>query len=143
MLHIVKVFGAAGDQLTRYMYTLGSSSKATGEVVTLLDMARQEVSPPLSLSQASLVPSLTQMAKRESSGKVAITIRSLIVSFLIRHSYMRKSWRRRTNTTKASYLPHLFRLEEMTSQKGEETANQIKTARFFTDWAGSRRNCSS
>merc|ERR1712037_501176 len=42
------VFGAAGDQLTRYMYTLGSSvagggGKATGEVVTLLDMARQEM----------------------------------------------------------------------------------------------------
>merc|ERR1712241_1339532 len=61
------VFGAAGDQLTRYMYTLGSSvaggGKATGEVVTLLDMARQE---------ASLVPSLTQMAKRESSGKALL-----------------------------------------------------------------------
>ena len=62
------------------MYTLGSSvaggGKATGEVVTLLDMAREEVSPLLSLSQASLVPSLTQMAKRESSGKVAIVTRS-------------------------------------------------------------------
>merc|ERR1712037_933009 len=54
------VFGAAGDQLTRDMYTLGSSvaggGKATGEVVTLLDMARQEVRTLLSLSQASLVP---------------------------------------------------------------------------------------
>merc|ERR1712233_106777 len=39
------VFGAAGDQLTRYMYTLGSSSKATGDVVTLLDMAKQEPHP--------------------------------------------------------------------------------------------------
>merc|ERR1712055_418156 len=70
------VFGAAGDQLTRYMYTLGSSvaggGKATGEVVTLLDMARQEVRTLLSLSQASLVPSLTQMAKRESSGKALL-----------------------------------------------------------------------
>merc|ERR1712037_36227 len=40
------VFGAAGDQLTRYMYTLGSSmagNKGTaGEVGTLLDLARQE-----------------------------------------------------------------------------------------------------
>merc|ERR1711988_948710 len=58
------VFGAAGDQLTRYMYTLGSSMTGSGldkgEVVTLLDMARQE---------ASLVPSLTQMAKNEVSGK--------------------------------------------------------------------------
>merc|ERR1712037_177225 len=39
-------FGAAGDQLTRYMYTLGSSmagNKGTaGEVGTLLDLARQE-----------------------------------------------------------------------------------------------------
>ena len=45
---ILKVFGAAGDQLTRYMYTLGSSMTGSGldkgEVVTLLDMARQEVS---------------------------------------------------------------------------------------------------
>merc|ERR1719458_766108 len=61
------VFGAAGDQLTRYMYTLGSSmagNKGTaGEVGTLLDLARQE---------ASLVPSLTQMAKRESSGKALL-----------------------------------------------------------------------
>merc|ERR1712083_296138 len=55
------VFGAAGDQLTRYMYTLGSSK--TGEVMTLLDMARQE---------ASLVPSLTQMAKRELVGKAIL-----------------------------------------------------------------------
>merc|ERR1712110_1236259 len=42
------VFGAAGDQLTRYMYTLGSSMAGggkSGEVVTLLDMAREEVSP--------------------------------------------------------------------------------------------------
>merc|ERR1712039_913961 len=42
------VFGAAGDQLTRYMYTLGSSMTGSGldkgEVVTLLDMARQEAS---------------------------------------------------------------------------------------------------
>merc|ERR1712130_135335 len=66
------VFGAAGDQLTRYMYTLGSSSKATGDVVTLLDMAKQEVRPLLSLSQASLVPSLTQMAKKEFSGKAVL-----------------------------------------------------------------------
>ena len=76
ILHVLKVFGAAGDQLTRYMYTLGSSmagNKGTGgEVGTLLDLARQEVRPLLSLSQASLVPSLTQMAKRESSGKVGI-----------------------------------------------------------------------
>merc|ERR1712181_161799 len=41
------VFGAAGDQLTRYMFTLGSSMAGagggrTGEVVTLLDLARQE-----------------------------------------------------------------------------------------------------
>ena len=75
LLHIVKVFGAAGDQLTRYMYTLGSSMAGgggkAGEVVTLLDMARQEVRPLFSLSQASLVPSLTQMAKMELSGKVA------------------------------------------------------------------------
>merc|ERR1712037_750114 len=52
------VFGAAGDQLTRYMYTLGSSmagNKGTGgEVGTLLDLARQE------------------MAKRESSGKALL-----------------------------------------------------------------------
>merc|ERR1712037_454062 len=43
------VFGAAGDQLTRYMYTLGSSmagNKGTGgEVGTLLDLARQEPHP--------------------------------------------------------------------------------------------------
>merc|ERR1712192_292800 len=62
------VFGAAGDQLTRYMFTLGSSMAAggggrTGEVVTLLDLARQE---------ASLVPSLTQMAKMELSGKAVL-----------------------------------------------------------------------
>merc|ERR1711953_69292 len=61
------VFGAAGDQLTRYMYTLGSSMTGSGldkgEVVTLLDMARQE---------ASLVPSLTQMAKNEVSGKTTL-----------------------------------------------------------------------
>merc|ERR1719193_487851 len=61
------VFGAAGDQLTRYMYTLGSSMAGgggkAGEVVTLLDMARQE---------ASLVPSLTQMAKMELSGKAVL-----------------------------------------------------------------------
>merc|ERR1712172_446373 len=71
------VFGAAGDQLTRYMFTLGSSMAAggggrTGEVVTLLDLARQEVRPLLSLSQASLVPSLTQMAKMELSGKAVL-----------------------------------------------------------------------
>ena len=76
----MKVFGAAGDQLTRYMYTLGSSmaggGSKGGEVVTLLDMARQEVRPLLSLSQASLVPSLTQMAKRELSAKVGMIIRS-------------------------------------------------------------------
>ena len=59
------------------MYTLGSSMAGgggggkAGEVVTLLDMAREEVRPLLSLSQASLVPSLTQMAKMELSGKVA------------------------------------------------------------------------
>ena len=75
----MKVFGAAGDQLTRYMYTLGSSSKATGDVVTLLDMAKQEVRPLLSLSQASLVPSLTQMAKKEFSGKVGIVTRPLYI----------------------------------------------------------------
>ena len=73
----MKVFGAAGDQLTRYMYTLGSPMAGggkAGEVVTLLDMARQEVRPLLSLSQASLVPSLTQMAKIELSGKVGFIV---------------------------------------------------------------------
>ena len=77
----MKVFGAAGDQLTRYMYTLGSSMAGgggggkAGEVVTLLDMAREEVRTLLSLSQASLVPSLTQMAKMELSGKVGLIMR--------------------------------------------------------------------
>ena len=53
----------------------GDGGGKAGEVVTLLDMAREEVSPLLSLSQASLVPSLTQMAKMELSGKVRFIMR--------------------------------------------------------------------
>ena len=61
LLHIVKVFGAAGDQLTRYMFTLGSSMAGggggrTGEVVTLLDLARQEVRPCCPYPRPALCP---------------------------------------------------------------------------------------
>jgi len=57
------VFGCVGEQLTQYMYRMGRSGEK-GEVASLLDMAKQE---------ASLVPSLTEMAKLEvRSGKARL-----------------------------------------------------------------------
>ena len=69
----------------------------------------------MSLSQASLVPSLTQMAKMELSGKVAKHCNAQMISFL-RPSYMR----RRRKMMRASCLPHRFQLVGMTLLKGEQ-----------------------
>ena len=44
--NLLQVFGCAGDQLTRYMFTLCSSGGKEEEASSLLDMARQEVTRP-------------------------------------------------------------------------------------------------